>query len=126
MSESDADALVRHREDADLFDAAIGENRALAKRVANLMLGLGRKIANERNRPLAEMLPEAEAWRQLAELLEAGTINATAAEKLLGEVLRDRDPAEGIDFATRAAERHLIQVRDEGRSEEHTSELQSH
>jgi aspartyl-tRNA(Asn)/glutamyl-tRNA(Gln) amidotransferase subunit B len=112
LSEKESDALVTTRADADLFDAAVAGEKRFAKRVANLMLGVGRRIANERGAALATLLPDASRWRQLAGLVEDGTINASAADKLLEEALTASSA--DWDFAALARERNLVQVQDEG------------
>jgi aspartyl-tRNA(Asn)/glutamyl-tRNA(Gln) amidotransferase subunit B len=112
LGDKEADALVTPRADADLFDAAAQGRAGLAKRVANLMLGVGRRVSNERGAALADLLPDASKWRQLAELIESGVINASAADRLLEETLRN--PPGDVDFAALAQARNLVQVQDEG------------
>lgn len=111
LSESDADALVADRQDADLFEAAVAANPKLARRVVNLMLGVGRKFANERGTPVSRLLPDAAAWHELASLVEGGKINASAADLLLAEVLEGS--AAATSFTTLAESRNLLQVQDE-------------
>ena len=113
LSATCADAIVSQRGDADLFDAAVAGDRKLARRMANLLLGAGRKVAKEKSVPVNVLLPDASRCNQLARLMEGGTVNATAGEKLLEEVLNDGPRM--VDFAALARERNLIQVRDEGR-----------
>lgn len=112
LNGTDAEAIVSDRGDADLFDAVVESSPGLVRRMANLLLGVGRKVARERGAAASRLLPAATQWRQLAELAEEGTVNATAADRLLEEVLRDPPPT--VDFRTLAGERNLLQVQDEG------------
>ncbi len=111
LSEKDANAILNERGDADLFEAAIAEDASIARRITTLMLGTGRKLANERGAPVSTLLPDAAAWTQLAGLIESGTINATAGDKLLVEAIEGDGKA--VDFEALARERNLMQVRDE-------------
>ncbi len=111
LSAQDAEAIVADRGDADLFDAVVACDAKLAGRTAKLMLGAGRKVANECGAPVSRLLPSADAWAGLARLVVEETINAGAADALLVEVLRERP--EGVDFAALAKARNLIQVQDE-------------
>ena len=115
LSDKDADAIVGERGDADLFDSVVGRDGKLAKRLTSLMLGAGRKVANERGVPLSRLLPDSGAWFQLVRMMDQGQINATAGAKLLEEVLAA--PQETIDFAALAKERNVIQVQDSGQVE---------
>lgn len=112
INQQDAELLTASRADADLFDQAIGGSSKLAKRVTNLMIGVGRKIANDRGVSMHALLPDAEKWNQLATMIESGGVSAGAGEKLLTEVLSD--PPANLDFEELAKARNLIQVQDEG------------
>jgi aspartyl-tRNA(Asn)/glutamyl-tRNA(Gln) amidotransferase subunit B len=112
LTDKEADALVSTLEDAELFDAAAGGDQVRGKRIANLMLGVGRRIAHERGRSLASLLGDASRWRQLADLVVEGKINATAADRLLEEVLTGA--TDQSDFAALAEARNLVLVQDEG------------
>ena len=112
LGAKDANAIVSVRADAELFDAAVDGDAKLAKRVCTLMLGSGKKIANEKGIAAGVLLSDATAWAQLAGLIEDGVINATAGQKLLEEILSDCP--EHVDFGEIAKVRNLIQVQDEG------------
>jgi aspartyl-tRNA(Asn)/glutamyl-tRNA(Gln) amidotransferase subunit B len=112
LADADAELLVGTRGDADCYESAVTADPALASRVAKLMLGVGRKFANERGSAVSTLLPDPAAWRQLAQMVEAGTLNASAADRLLAEALEQA--GETTDFEARARELNLIQVRDAG------------
>lgn len=111
VNEKDADALVGERADADIFDEVAGGDGRLAKRMTSLMLGVGRRIANERQCAVHELLPDAGRWRAIAAMIEDGTINATAGDRLLEELIHR---GSSVDVQALATELDLIQVRDEG------------
>jgi aspartyl-tRNA(Asn)/glutamyl-tRNA(Gln) amidotransferase subunit B len=111
LNDKDADAIASDRGDADLFEAAAGADRALARRVLNLMLGVGRRVANERGTPVSRLMPAPEAWAQLVRMVEDGSLNAGTADTLLAEALAQ--PGVPVDFEAVAGERNLLQVRDE-------------
>ncbi|HRX87673.1 MAG TPA: Asp-tRNA(Asn)/Glu-tRNA(Gln) amidotransferase subunit GatB, partial [Phycisphaerae bacterium] len=61
LGDKDADAIVADRGDAELFERAAEGDRTVARRVVNLMLGVGRKVANERGIPVSRLLGHASA-----------------------------------------------------------------
>jgi len=111
LNDKDCDAIVSDRQDADVFEQAAGGDRALARRVLNLMLGVGRRIANERGVPVSRLMPDPSAWAQLARLVADGSLNAGTADTLLAEALNQAGGR--MNFADVAKERNLLQVQDE-------------
>jgi len=116
INDKDADAIVSDRGDADLFDACVQCEPRLAKRLVTLLLGSGRKVANEKETTASALLPDASRWIQLARLAEEGVINATAASKLLEDVLQSDPSQPAVDFEAMAKAQNLIQVRDESQT----------
>lgn len=116
LNDKDADAIVSERGDADLFDACVQAEPRLAKRLVTLLLGSGRKVAKEKGTAASALLPDAASWTQLARLAEDGVINATAASKLLADVLQPDSNQAAIDFEAMAKAQNLIQVRDESQT----------
>lgn len=114
ISEPDADAIVADPADADLFEAGAASSSKYAKRMVTFMLGVGKKVANEKEIPVSRLLPDADCWRQLVKLTEEGTISASAASTLLEDTLRSEQDA--VDFEAIAKQRNLIQVRDESQT----------
>ena len=109
LSPADAHMLAEERAAADLFDGAVAAG-ADPKRVANLLLSHGRRIANERNVTLGSLHINPARLAELATLIDQNKIApAEPAGKVLAALL-DRDaPPEKI-----AAELGLIQVSDTG------------
>jgi len=81
----EADALTQDVATGNLLDAAVAAG-AEAKRVTNLLLGRGAAIANERGCDIAAVGVTAEQLTELAKMLSAGEINATAAAKVFDEL----------------------------------------
>jgi aspartyl-tRNA(Asn)/glutamyl-tRNA(Gln) amidotransferase subunit B len=81
LSGKEADALTQDAPSGDLLDSAVGAG-AEPKRCANLLLGRGAAIANERGCTIAEVGVPAEALADLAKMLSSGEINASSADKV--------------------------------------------
>ncbi|MBN1844316.1 MAG: Asp-tRNA(Asn)/Glu-tRNA(Gln) amidotransferase subunit GatB [Sedimentisphaerales bacterium] len=106
LSAYDAGVLTAARSTAEFFDEAVAA-RGPAKRVANLITQQGLKIANERGCAVGQIGISAARIGQLAQLIEDGTINASAAAAVFDTMLTDqRDPE------TIAREHRLIQQSD--------------
>jgi aspartyl-tRNA(Asn)/glutamyl-tRNA(Gln) amidotransferase subunit B len=86
LSFKEADALTQDAPTGDLLDAAVRDG-ADPKRCANLLLGRGAAIANERACTIAETGVTAVQLAELAKMLAAGTINATSAAKVFDAML---------------------------------------
>ena len=97
----DADALTQDAPTGDLLDAAVTAG-ADARRCVNLLLGRGAAVANERGCAIAEIGLSATQLTELAKMLDAGQVNATAAGKVFDLMLKtDQAPgriaeAEGL------------------------------
>jgi aspartyl-tRNA(Asn)/glutamyl-tRNA(Gln) amidotransferase subunit B len=91
----EADALTQEAATGDLLDAAVAAG-ADAKRCTNLLLGRGAAIANERTCAIAEIGVTAEQLAELAGMLEAGRINATAAAKVFDRMVSSGESPERI------------------------------
>jgi aspartyl-tRNA(Asn)/glutamyl-tRNA(Gln) amidotransferase subunit B len=84
----EADALTQDAPTGDLLDSALGAG-ADAKRCVNLLLGRGAAIANERGCTIAEVGVDARQLAELAKMLAAGEVNATAAAKVFDALVRE-------------------------------------
>ena len=88
LSEKEADALTHDVATGDLLDSAVAAG-AEAKRCVNLLLGKGAAIANERGCSIAQIGITAEQLAQLARMLTEGKVNATAADKIFEQMIKD-------------------------------------
>ena len=87
LSDYDAGVLTAECATAEFFDEAVkvgGE----PKRLCNLLTQVGLKMANEAGCSLAELGLNAEAIAQLAKMIEAGDINASAANTIMQEMAK--------------------------------------
>jgi len=82
----EADALSQDCPTGDILDAAIAAG-AEPKRCVNLLLGRGSAIANEKGCTIAEIGITSNQLAELAKMLAAGNINATAAEKVFVKMI---------------------------------------
>jgi aspartyl-tRNA(Asn)/glutamyl-tRNA(Gln) amidotransferase subunit B len=94
LGASEADALTQDPATGDLFDAAVGAGGE-PKRVANLLLGEASALANERGCTIAEACVEADRLAELARLMDAGEVNASAGKKVLSLMLAGDDASPG-------------------------------
>jgi aspartyl-tRNA(Asn)/glutamyl-tRNA(Gln) amidotransferase subunit B len=90
LSFKESDALTQAPGDGDLLDQAVLAG-ASAKRVTNLLLGRLAATANERNCTLAEVGIPAQALAELAVMMDAGKINASAGDKILEAMIASGD-----------------------------------
>ncbi|MBL7133398.1 MAG: Asp-tRNA(Asn)/Glu-tRNA(Gln) amidotransferase subunit GatB [Phycisphaerae bacterium] len=89
-----ADALTQDAPTGDLLDAAVAAG-AEPKRCVNLMLGRGAAIANERGCTIARIGLKADALGELAKMLTAGAVSATAAAKIFDKMVETgRSPSQ--------------------------------
>ncbi len=108
LSFKEADALTLDCPTGEMLDAAVAAG-AKARRCANLLLGRGSAIANERRCAIAEIGVTAGQLAELAKMLDDGQINATAAAKVFDELTDSDDSPRAI------AEAHcLLAVTDTG------------
>ena len=119
VAPKDALGLVEERPVAELFEAAIAAGGA-PRRLANLFLGPAAKEANERattqGRPvlISDLPVSATQYAQLAKMVDAGDISATAAVTVFEQLLKQ--PGAGPDAV--AASLNLKQVQDTGQTED--------
>ncbi len=90
LTEKEADALTLDAPTGDLLDGAAAAG-AEAKRCVNLMLGRGSAIANERGCAIAEIGISSEQLAELAKMLTAGKVSATAADKIFDKMVETGD-----------------------------------
>jgi len=101
-----ADALTQDAPTGDLLDKAVADG-ADARRCANLLLGRGAAIANERGCTIAEIGITSGALAELAKLTDAGEINATAAARVFDRMVDSEHSPRAI-----AEAEGLLAVRD--------------
>ncbi|HEX4123673.1 MAG TPA: Asp-tRNA(Asn)/Glu-tRNA(Gln) amidotransferase subunit GatB [Tepidisphaeraceae bacterium] len=108
LPEADAAILAGDRATGDFYEAAIAAGGD-PRRVANLLLSHGRRLANEQSKPLAALgiLPARVAG--IAQLVDANKIAASSAGAIFDRLLQADAPPEKI-----AAELGLMQVSDTG------------
>jgi aspartyl-tRNA(Asn)/glutamyl-tRNA(Gln) amidotransferase subunit B len=107
LSPIDAATLAADRQTGELYEQAIAAGGD-GRRVANIILSHGRRIANERNIPLSKIGILPGRLAELANLVATGKLAASEPAGLVLEKLLERDaPAEQM-----AAELGLIQVSD--------------
>lgn len=111
LSDYDAGVLTAERSTADFFEqtlAAGGE----PKRVCNLLTQVGLKLANERGGDLPGLGIEPGAVAELAKMVDAGTVSATAAGTIFQAMVET-----GKGPGPLADELNLIQKSDAGELE---------
>ncbi len=106
LSDKEADALTQEAPTGDLLDSAVKAG-ADAKRCANLLLGRGSAIANERGCTIAEIGITSERLAELAKMLSEGKVNASASAKIFDRVIETGHAPEAI-----AGELGLLAVSD--------------
>jgi aspartyl-tRNA(Asn)/glutamyl-tRNA(Gln) amidotransferase subunit B len=110
-------ALVDERPIAELFEAALAKGGS-ARRVVNIILQKATMIANERSVLVSDLPVTADQYASLAQLVEAGTISATAAATIFDDLLAHP----GGDPKATAERLGLVQVRDVGQTEKWVDE----
>jgi aspartyl-tRNA(Asn)/glutamyl-tRNA(Gln) amidotransferase subunit B len=111
LSDYDAGVLTAERATADFFETAVKEGGE-PKRVCNLLTQVGLKLANERGCSIAELGPGSTDVAELAKMVQASEISATAANTILGEMVKmGKKPRE------LAGQLNLIQKSDAGELE---------
>jgi aspartyl-tRNA(Asn)/glutamyl-tRNA(Gln) amidotransferase subunit B len=82
------------RPTGDFFEAAIAFG-STPQRVCNLMLSHGRRLSNDRNKPLVDLGISARRFAEVGALIDKNTIAASAAGPLFDRLAeRDASPAE--------------------------------
>jgi len=111
LSDYDAGVLTAERATADFFDEVVAAG-GQAKRVCNLLTQTGLKMANERGCSVAGLGIEPDSLAQLAKMVEAGDISATASVAVFEEMVKSGKNAQVL-----AEELNLIQKSDAGELE---------
>jgi len=111
LSDYDAGVLTAERSTAEFFDEAVKAGGE-PKRVCNLLTQVGLKLANEAGCSLAEVGLVAENVAEVAKMIDAGTVSATAGNTIMQEMTKTGKAAQII-----AEELNLIQQSDAGELE---------
>ncbi len=106
LSTTDAAILAGDRATGEFYEAAIAAGGD-AKRVSNLILSHGRRLANEKGVALAQIGVPAQRFAEVAKLIDANTISASSAGAIFDRLRENDAPAEAI-----AQELGLMQVSD--------------
>ncbi len=106
LSDYDAGVLTAERSTADFFEQAVRAGGD-AKRVCNLLTQVGLKLANERGRDLPGLGLEPAAVAELAHMVEAGTVSASAGNTILQAMVETGRKPDVL-----ARERNLLQKSD--------------
>ncbi|MHC4664594.1 MAG: Asp-tRNA(Asn)/Glu-tRNA(Gln) amidotransferase subunit GatB [Planctomycetota bacterium] len=111
LSDYDAGVLTAELATADFFEQAVSAGGE-AKRLCNLLTQTGLKMANEKGCSVAELGVQPQALAQLAKMVEAGDVSATASVTIFEQMVDS-----GIDAQVLAEELNLIQKSDAGELE---------
>jgi len=111
LGEYDAGVLTAERSTAEYFDQAVKAGGD-PKRVCNLITQVGLKLANESQCSLAELGLSAENLAELAKMIEADLISASAGNTIMEEMVKT-----GKGPRTIAEKLNLIQKSDAGELE---------
>jgi aspartyl-tRNA(Asn)/glutamyl-tRNA(Gln) amidotransferase subunit B len=87
LSDYDAGVLTAERATGEFFDEAVKAGGE-PKQVCNLLTQVGLKLANEKGCSVAELGIKPEGLAKLAMMVKAGEISATAANTILGEMVK--------------------------------------
>ena len=111
LSEYDAGVLTAERSTADFFEQAV-RTGGEPKRVCNLLTQVGLKLAHERGGDLQGLGLDPSAVGELAKMIEAGTVSASAANTILQAMVDTGKKPDAL-----AEELNLIQKSDAGELE---------
>jgi len=106
LSDYDAGVLTAERSTADFFEQAVRAGGD-PKRLCNLLTQVGLKLANEQGRDLPGLGPEPDAVAELAKMVDAGVVSATAAGTILQAMVETGGKPDAL-----ARELNLIQKSD--------------
>lgn len=106
LADKDADTIVSDRATADLFEAAV-ETGAPAALVGKHFVNTWLKLANERGTTVGRLGVDARRMGELAVLVQAGTVSATAANQIAERMPDTTDAPEAL-----ANTMGLVQVQD--------------
>jgi aspartyl-tRNA(Asn)/glutamyl-tRNA(Gln) amidotransferase subunit B len=106
LSPADAATLAGDRETGDFYEQAIAAGGD-PKRVSNLILSHGRRLANEKAAPLAKIGISAKRFAQIAQMIDSSKISVSGAAAIFDKLAqKDAEPEQ------LAAELGLAQVSD--------------
>jgi aspartyl-tRNA(Asn)/glutamyl-tRNA(Gln) amidotransferase subunit B len=111
LSDYDAGVLTAERPTADFFEQAV-TGGGDPKRICNLLTQIGLKLANERGRDLRGLGLEPDAVAELARMIDAGTVSASAGNAILQAMVETGKPPDAL-----ARELNLLQKSDAGELE---------
>jgi aspartyl-tRNA(Asn)/glutamyl-tRNA(Gln) amidotransferase subunit B len=111
LSNYDAGVLTAERSTAEFFEKTI-ELGAEPKRVCNLLTQTGLKLANETGCAIVELGLTVNGVAQLAKMIEAGDVNASAAVTILEQMVKTGKGPQDL-----AKELNLVQKSDAGELE---------
>jgi aspartyl-tRNA(Asn)/glutamyl-tRNA(Gln) amidotransferase subunit B len=106
---ADAAILAGDRETGDFLEQALSHN-ADPKRLANLLLSHGRRLSNEKAKPLPQLGIQPQRFAEVARLIDANSIAASSAGPLFDHLAANPD----VSAETLAAQLGLTQVSDSG------------
>jgi len=111
LSDYDAGVLTADRQTAEFFEQAVTAAKD-SKRICNLITQTGLKLAHKQGKSLAELGLTPERVAELANMIDVGDVNTSAANKIFEQMTKtDKDPN------TIAQEMNLIQKSDAGELE---------
>ncbi len=111
LPEYDAHVLTETRELADYFERAAASTRHW-KKLSNWVMGEVLRVLNERKVRIQDFPVPAEHLANLVELIEKGTISASAAKRVFEEMVET-----GKEPETVIREKGLVQISDTGQLE---------
>jgi aspartyl-tRNA(Asn)/glutamyl-tRNA(Gln) amidotransferase subunit B len=111
LSDYDAGVLTAERATADFFEQTVAAG-ADSKRICNLLTQVGLKLAHERGSDLSSLGIEPGAVADLAKMVDAGTVSATAASTILQAMVETGQRPDVL-----AEELNLVQKSDAGELE---------
>jgi aspartyl-tRNA(Asn)/glutamyl-tRNA(Gln) amidotransferase subunit B len=119
ISDYDAEVLARDKKMAEFFEESVSEARELsenagriAKLTANYILTEIRKYLDEKT-TISDLKLTAENFGELMSIIDKGSINSSAAQTVLAEMIRT-----GADPEHIIAEKNLAQIDDESEIED--------
>jgi len=117
LSDYNAGVLTTDRATAEYFDSAVKVDGD-AKRICNLITQTGLKIANEKNCKVSELGISPQRLAELAKIVGAGQVSATAAVTIFEKMTQDDSLPSQI-----AEKLNLLQKSDEGELEKIVDEV---
>jgi aspartyl-tRNA(Asn)/glutamyl-tRNA(Gln) amidotransferase subunit B len=96
LSPADAATLSGDRATGDFFESAVqGGDTAVAKRISNLILSHGRRLSNERNKPLSGLGIAPTRFAEVAKLIDTNALAASSAGPIFDELVKaDASPTD--------------------------------